>query len=353
MIDKNKTYKIGLHILIWILFILFNYLFIKANGLNYDIRYQGILMAINIIVFYGFYSFIIPLLFKKRIFAFILLTILLLGGSFYVRHNTQRHHLRNQCENSFRPHDFKRNYHKKFMKPHFRNERKMVYDALGIMFFFFMSLIISFVQKWQNVEKSKILLEKEKTDAELYFLKQQINPHFLFNSLNSIYSLSIDKADEVTESILKLSSILRYVLYDSENKKVYLKDEIDVIKNYIELQKLRLTESVKLSFNVVGKLEDYKIEPLLLIPILENAFKHSIDNINIIIIDISIVIKHNLLHLITQNTISKVVRKEEDVGIGLKNIKRRLEILYPDQHSLEISRTSELYIVDLKIRLKQ
>jgi LytS/YehU family sensor histidine kinase len=210
------------------------------------------------------------------------------------------------------------------------------------------------IEKWQDDEKQKVKLEKEKVSTELSFLKQQINPHFLFNSLNSIYSLSISKSETTPDSILKLSSILRYVLYESEKELVFLHDELQTIKDYIELQKLRLTEMVTVNYKVEGISENKKIEPLLLIPIIENAFKYGVDNIKKSFIDINIKIREGKIELEVSNKIVAIADKNKtDSGIGIKNIKRRLDLLHGNNYEFDIKEENNVFSVRLKLNLKE
>lgn len=215
------------------------------------------------------------------------------------------------------------------------------------------SISLRFIQKWQDDEKMKSEIEKEKISTELSFLKQQVNPHFLFNAINNIYSLSLSRHPSTSDAILKLSSIIRYMLYETDKKFVTLNNEIQVIKDYIELQKLRITERVKLTFNINGNTELYSIVPLLLIPLIENAFKHGVDNVNNSFIDINIMIMDDTLHLEIKNSIvPKPAADANESGIGIKNIIRRLELLYPQAYFFNTVRDNDCFHVLLKLKLK-
>jgi LytS/YehU family sensor histidine kinase len=216
------------------------------------------------------------------------------------------------------------------------------------------SISFRFIQKWQDDEKIKSEIEKERISTELSFLKQQVNPHFLFNAINSIYSLSLSGKPSTSDSILKLSSIIRYMLYETDRKFVTLSNEIQIIKDYIELQKLRMTEKVKLTFQVTGESGQYSIAPLLMIPLIENAFKHGVDNISNSFIDINIEIKDDTLNLRIRNSIiSRTELNDEKSGIGIKNIVRRLELLYPKAHFFNASRDDGYFLVLLRLALKK
>lgn len=232
-------------------------------------------------------------------------------------------------------------------------ERKM-FLAYGLLLIYASSFSIRFIQKWRDDDKRKSEIEKEKIRTELSYLKQQINPHFLFNSLNSIYSLTINKSKTATDAILKLSSILRYILYESENTLVNLKDELKIINDYIELQKLRLNKSIPISFNIIGKPESYKIEPFILMPLVENAYKFGVDNVTKSFIDINIVIMHKKLEFSIKNKKVLCHDNEKQVsGIGIRNVKRRLDLLYPNEYSFKIEESDDIFSVLLEIKLKK
>jgi LytS/YehU family sensor histidine kinase len=198
------------------------------------------------------------------------------------------------------------------------------------------------------------LTSKETNRNGLNFLKQQVNPHFLFNALNSTNSVTINTSDIASNTILKLSAILRYMLYETENKMVNLSDEIGIIDNYIDLQKLRLPRNVSVNYHVSGDTHNNQIAPLLLIPLIENAFKYGVDNVNDTFIDIIISIFDDTLTLEVKNRIiPKSNEPFSDSGIGIKNIKRRLDLIYPDRYRFETDQKDDIFTVNLEIKLKE
>lgn len=199
-------------------------------------------------------------------------------------------------------------------------------------------------------EKQKKLLENERLNAELNFLKLQINPHFLFNTLNSIYSQAHFRSEQTEHSILKFSRIMRYVLYDSSVDKIPLLQDLDYISNYIDLQKLRLSKNITIHYDVTGPVNGLVIAPLLLITFIENAFKHGISYTAPSEINISIAVIENELMLTVGNAITQSSR-ESSGGVGLINARRRLDVLYPNRHLLDVIENDHLYIVNLKIEL--
>lgn len=217
-------------------------------------------------------------------------------------------------------------------------------------FFILMSTSLRLILNTYRHEKLRETLETEKLNAELAFLKSQINPHFLFNSLNNIYSLAYQKSDKAPEAILKLSEIMRYMLHDSHDHLVSLDEEINYLKNYIDLQKLRFKEEVFLDLHIDTNNREYRIMPLLLISFLENAFKHGVATDPEHPIQINIDIKDGLLHFTAKNRISKG-NKDKTRGIGLANLRRRLELGYPSSHTLYTNETEDFYFSDLSLSL--
>ncbi|MCI4667791.1 MAG: histidine kinase [Bacteroidia bacterium] len=204
--------------------------------------------------------------------------------------------------------------------------------------------------KEQNIRRR---LEKEKLEAELSALKHQVNPHFLFNVLNSLYGLSLKNDDEETgNAIMQLSEMMRYMLYEANGDKVSLNKEIDYLKNYIELQRLRVNKDTKLQFIVEGEPGNKEIAPLIMIPFVENACKHGVSTVFPSEIDIFIEIGERNLFFMVKNPIHpRNGRLNEVGGIGLKNVHKRLELFYPQSHQLSINDDGKTYEVSLRLTL--
>ena len=210
----------------------------------------------------------------------------------------------------------------------------------------FIRLSYSFLRN-QNEKKA---LENAHLNAEVNFLKSQINPHFLFNTLNSIYAQAHHKSEHTEYSILKLSELLRYMLYESGELKVPLERDILYLNNYIDLQRMRLSSKVMIHYNVEGQLEGNTIAPLLLITFIENAFKHGISYTKASVINIDIKIFEKTLTLLVSNPVTES-NSFTNGGVGLKNVARRLELLYAGNYLLDIVHNDHLHIVNLKINL--
>lgn len=200
--------------------------------------------------------------------------------------------------------------------------------------------------------KNEKILQQEKFTAELLHLKAQINPHFLFNSLNSIFSLSRMQSEKTPDMVLKLSNILRYMLYESEKKMATLEDELKIINDYIDLQLMRYGEKVKVIKEIDIEYSSAQITPLLILPLMENAFKHGISaSQHVSVINFKLELQKDILKVQTRNILSKesvITGKNE--GIGLVNIRRQLELLYRD-YVLNYFEKENYFIVDLEIKL--
>ncbi len=206
----------------------------------------------------------------------------------------------------------------------------------------------------QDVELRMKEVEKQKIEAELRALKAQVNPHFFFNTLNSLYSLSLDKSDKAPELILKLSDLMRYVIYESKDDQVPIGKQLDFLQSYVYLERLRADENLQVDFEVRGMHLDLKIAPLLYIAFIENAFKHGSKDKKI---DPYIRIVFNLENpdcviFSIENKVDGYPEHNTGGGFGLSNVKKRLELLYPGSHELKIVQSPALYRVELTILVR-
>jgi sensor histidine kinase YesM len=235
---------------------------------------------------------------------------------------------------------------------------ELIKKQYGHFIFLFFTLVVSTILKitkeWflqQSVQKE---LENKNLQSELSFLKSQINPHFLFNTLNSLYALTLKKSDKAPETVLRLSEMMRYMLYKSNEKKVPLEQEINYIQNYLALERTRYGDKARIEFECAGESpNNYAIAPLLFITFFENSFKHGLSqSITEGFVECLLYTEDNSIDFTIQN--SKTQEKDERYfqgGIGLVNVKRRLELIYPDKYILDIHETDEIYLVNLKIDL--
>jgi len=221
-----------------------------------------------------------------------------------------------------------------------------------LIFVFFISISYRILLDRVQLDRENKEKQNQQLKSEIAFLRSQINPHFIFNALNSSIILVRKNDSLAEESLLKLSGLLRYMLYDSDDEKVRLEDEVEYIKNYIDLQKIRFGERVKIEcVTNIGEGYSHHIEPMLLIPFIENAFKHGTNVASDALIFISLSFDNGalLLHIKNKSKSSSSTSSSHNNGIGLANVKRRLALLYPDSHKLIISKEEDWFAVDLMI----
>lgn len=233
------------------------------------------------------------------------------------------------------------------------------YEFQELAYFFIIywavSTLLKFSKAWftlNEARKKLQRLEAEKLKAELKGLKSQVNPHFLFNALNSIYALALDNEKHTPTAILKLSEVLRYMLYESNEPTVPLEQEVKYLKDYIEVQEIRLEADAFIDFQIVGNIKKVEIAPLLLIPFVENGFKHGLKS-DITQKKLTIILEVNEQQIIFK-TINYKGEKDETIkssGIGLENVKRRLDLIYPNTHELKIHEETDFFKIDLMINI--
>lgn len=215
---------------------------------------------------------------------------------------------------------------------------------LRFLLIFMTSYGISFYNRFRQ-------MQSEKTQAELQALKNQINPHFLFNILNDLYGQAITKSEHTAENISRLSSMMRYVLTEAQAENVSLEKEVEYLQSYIELQTRRLTDKTKVDFRLDGNIANKYIPPLLLINFIENAFKHGVSTERNSSIFIRIYIKANTLVLEVKNDILKKSAHDSSAYGGIENTRKRLDLLYPDNYTLNITTDPGTFYVNLLIRI--
>jgi len=226
-------------------------------------------------------------------------------------------------------------------------------SAIGAIVIIYYSLLLVASLLWLiNQVKSLISIRNENRKNELLHLQSQVNPHFFFNMLNNLYGLVDKDSDAAKKLILKLSELMRYSIYEGERSTVTLSEEISYLKNYIELHKMRYHKEIAIQFKIDVQDERIKIKPLLLIILLENAFKHGVENITekaYVNLDL-ISNNYNLVFKIENNFDEN--ENSIQVGIGLKNLRRRLQLAYPDSHRFTIKNTGSIYKTKLELQLK-
>lgn len=227
-------------------------------------------------------------------------------------------------------------------KPYLSEIKRNLFRFIGV---FFASQTMSLNERYKKSNE-------EKMNAELASLKAQINPHFLFNTLNSIYSLSLTKSDKTPTAIVKLSSLMRYVITETNKRFVALDREIQYVNSYIELQRIRLDNTAVVNYSCEGDAEEKEIAPLILLPFIENAFKHGVNPETPSQIDIQIAISEHHLYMNVFNLkVPHIIHHDFRTGYGQENIKRQLELIYANKHELLIEDKDQSFSVTLKINL--
>jgi LytS/YehU family sensor histidine kinase len=226
-----------------------------------------------------------------------------------------------------------------------------LYLMLETNFMLAIAFAIKIVKKWFVQQNEKHEMEKQNLKSELNLLKAQLHPHFLFNTMNNLYALSLEKSTKTSEGIAKISDLLRSILYECNEAEIQLEKEITLINNYIELEKLRYDERLHLNFEVSGPLNEMKIAPMLLFTFVENCFKHGSSNDpEHPFITISINVLQNKMIFFSKNSKPAATRVKNTEGIGLNNVKKRLDLIYGSKYSLEIEDKQDTFTVSLSIQ---
>lgn len=358
----QKIITITLHALFWLAISYFYYTFSSSrltysdkNSIFHDVRYHDMRFLIPLwfgnifkaLLFYGNSEYLMKVfLQKKQYFKFTYYLLGLIIMCYGLEIGTDFFLVR--LIPPTMPQDL--------YPPNYFQNLVTLQPALYLMFVV-VSFGARFTQDWVNHESEKQLLQQAKLQTELKFLKSQINPHFLFNTLNNLYASALsDGSERTAEGIAKLSKLIRYMLHESNVDKIALEREVAYIQTYIELQKLRFTgkkQAVDISFEVDIDMPNCLIAPMLLITFVENAFKHGISKQQASRIDIGLKVVNQTLEFKVENTINPFANNqlEDKSGLGLKNAQRQLELLYTDRYQLEATPEGELFKVNLVVEL--
>lgn len=323
--------KLTMHSLVWLAVVLFRTLLI-APPFNFEIVLMRsfLLTMVYIIVFYAI-AYIHKYLFEYKKYAyysFALLIIFLLGVQFF-----------------------------QFVMQIIQSEQGVFFPIFSnnigyvrVGFIMLVSVFYQVIRSRQRIVMQKKAIELEKSKVELQHLKQQMNPHFFFNTLNNIYGLTYNKDDRAPQIILMLSEAMRYIIYETNHSFVSLQKEVSFISSYIHLEKLRLPSALSLSFHYDLTDTNHVIAPLILLPLIENCFKH-VDVSSNGEIEISLWMEQNKLFLSTRNTYNFQEETQSVKGIGTDNLKKRLEMIYSEKYQLEVHKDKNNYFVLLSINL--
>jgi hypothetical protein len=215
---------------------------------------------------------------------------------------------------------------------------------------------LKYFRAWVKTLGEKNELERKQLEAELKLLKAQLHPHFLFNTLNNLYVLALDKSDKTPEVVLKISDLFHYILYECNTDEIDLEKELHLIKNYIDLERLRYDDSLTVSLKTCGNFNGVRLAPMMLFVFVENAFKHGArHDLNTPKIEIDLCVENGNMQFICTNSLPEEYANDAvgDGGVGLPNVKKRLDLMYSDRYKLDISRTEKRYSVKLSIQQKE
>ncbi len=343
---KNPTVRISLHIIFWLV-----YLFISAVTVKrfyeeeslFELIFRfSITLPIDILATYFTVYYLMPrFLYKKKYMHFAIIFIASAGAFILVQrlmlwYITLPYLLKSTPSSPF------------FLMNWF-------YSFTNIYIIVLVVAGVKLVQRNVREEKNIQELNEKKTEAELKFLKAQVHPHFLFNTLNNLYALTLDQSPKASEVVLKLSELMNYMLYECNEETILISKEIKLLENYLSLERIRYEDTLDIDFQVIGETAGKKVAPMMLLPFVENAFKHGVSklsgNAHVVI---SLSLDGNKLEFRSKNTKPANVKPDlagYSEGIGLKNVQRRLELLYPQKHEIRFDYSEKEFNVWLTIIL--
>jgi len=359
-LKKTNLIKGSVHVLAWIVLLFFQYLQFPDESVSFTrmIASFWIPLAQFAVIFYlNYYIFIKKILFRNRLFSFIILNCLIIASFIFINFELRDFFFKPDMQQFMSPENISDLHPDGFHGP----GRMMGPPGKLFMFrdlvTFFVSIVFAIAvratESLLKTEAEKREIENKNLEAELQHLRYQIQPHFFFNSLNNIYSLVDNSPEKAQEAIHSLSKLMRYLLYDTGNNKVDLAKEILFLEKYIKLMEIRQTDKTRTTFSFPGVTEGrYFIEPLLFIPLIENAYKHCVSATQQTDISFHMNIDRNNLTFYIENTnVPKTGSDKSGSGIGLENLKKRLELLYPDRHLFKYGIRENIFWVRLNIEL--
>jgi two-component system sensor histidine kinase AlgZ len=342
LFQRNRVFY--LHLLFWCIYLSFNIyqasFFSQQRGYDWNrgLMFTGIQFAFTFLVAYLNYFIFLPrFLNHKKIWRYLVEFVVPFTILVMLRVYLQRYLVTDSPRAEF-----------------FSSHMYIVQVAIITLFITAFVSMLRFAVDWFELEARRREVENQKLSAELNFLRAQINPHFLFNTLNNLYYLAYSKSDNTTEVISKLSQMMRYMIYESNHEKVLLSKEIEYMQNYISLEQLRLNNQVPIDFKIEGDTENIWIAPLILITFLENAFKHGVNGkASEAWVKILVRLNGKQCTYVVENSNLPAAQdsREGKSGIGLQNVMRRLELSYPGQYQLKADEKPDRYSVQLDITL--
>lgn len=330
------------HLLFWVIYFIFNFFRFASinNDYWYSLKSNLIEFPLNIVITYFTIYYLIPkFILKKKYLQFFLLFSFSLLMFYLVRTGLNyilvTKNIWPEAQGVQEP----------FTLIH------VVELVIGAIYVIALVSAIKLTYDWVNEKKRNDDLQRMQLETELNFLKSQIQPHFFFNTLNNLYALVIKKSPNAPNVVLKLSEIMQYVLYEVKEPKISLMKSINYLYSYLELETLRYGERVKSEISIDGNIDDVEVPPLLFLPFLENCFKHGTNHDEDINVAITFVVKDNFLYFTVENNYVPRSDRKTKHGIGIENVKRRLQLLYGNDYQLRTRSKGNIYTVNLKLPL--
>lgn len=345
---KIKIFGISSHVLVWLLLFVFPFLLVSGDETDFNrvLRFTWTSLVFSAIIFYINHLYLIDrFLFKKKAVLFVAINLSLIAASTWILYEIK------EFLGQYLP-LIKDVPQGAVVLPKPSAKLTLYRDAIAFFIPVAMSIALKVTENWARMALEKKEVEKENINAELQHLKYQLQPHFFFNSLNTIYALTEQSPKLAQETIHTLSKLMRYMLYESDREKNNLADEIEFMNQYINLMKLRISSQTKVQANLPALSDNYKIAPLLFVSVIENAFKHGVSGTSSSEIFFSLSVENDLLRFYAQNTsCPKNQTDKSGSGIGLANLRKRLELSYPDKHKFETKINDNLYSTLIEINL--
>lgn len=346
IIFSKGGYRFLRHLLFWLVYLLVFSFFsaTDTNGLVDGFRTTLLFTPMNMLYVYVISYRLVPILIKEKYFSFFFLycawalTGLLLNFLF-------RYYILIPLRSGRPgpPLNVNSAYHQVFALGSF-----VVMNTISMF-----AIFIRMFKYWHTELRTKMRIEQEKTTAELELLKAQLHPHFLFNTLNNLYSLVVERSERAPDMLLRLSALLSYVLYECKATEVPLENEIRTIRDYVTLEQERYGDRLEVSLNFSGDIPHKRIAPMLFQPFVENAFKHgTAEQVGRVWMSIELSVKGRQLFFRAINSVDWKTRRQMAGGIGINNVRRRLELLYPGRYTLQQDTGEDVYIVSLTIELE-
>ncbi len=346
---RGKILYIIANVLLWLIIICMPFIMATRDGtltsLNKYVIYMWIPIMFMLLFYLNYYYLVDEFIFKRQRWTwFLACNVVLIFCISIGSHIWQEFYLTNLVKGAGDP------------TPRVSLIMFIIRDGIVLLLTVALSVAMKMVNAWSENERNRIKLETEKSNAELQSLRSQLNPHFLFNTLNNIYSLVGIDAERAQYAIHDLSKILRYVLYENRQNFVPMRQEIDFTRSYIDLMKLRLSSNVNLTVHLPDDTDEMMIAPLMFMTLVENAFKHGVSQSEPSFIDIDIAVRRSdrdtkVICRVTNSDFPKHDEDRSGSGIGIENLRRRLDLLYPHRHSYTSRRQDKQYSTELSITI--